>query len=527
MTERKSNVFSMRLLRMVPAARGPIVANVALQWVALAANVALMILFGLFVQAWFEGVLDVGPWLWGLGCAAAVAIAVRMACLAGAQRCGLAAAQAAKRAVRQEVYDKLVRLGPSYAERVPTAEAVQVSVEGCEQLESYFGQYVPQLFYAVLAPLTLFACLAPLCLPAAAALLACVPLIPLSIVAVQKIAKRVMRTYWGAYTDLGGAFLENLQGLTTLKIYQADGERHARMNEEAETFRRATMRLLRMQLNSVTVMDLFAFGGAAVGIIVALVQFADGQVPLFAAFAVVFLSSEFFIPLRTLGSFFHTAMNGMAAADKMFSILDAPEPERGSRAIDPQGAGVSLRGVGYSYDGERQVLADVDFEAPAGSFTGIVGESGSGKSTLACCAGATRASPDRWSWAACPFWRRRAPRWRARCASCRSPATCSKARCGRTCFWPIRRRETTSCGRRSRVAGRTGSCALRAVWTCPSPSRGRTSREGSGSAWRLPVRFCTTRRCTCSTRPRPTWTRRASAPSWRSSASLRARRPSS
>ena len=383
MTERKSNVFSMRLLRMVPAARGPIVANVALQWVALAANVALMILFGLFVQAWFEGVLDVGPWLWGLGCAAAAAIAVRMACLAGAQRCGLAAAQAAKRAVRQEVYDKLVRLGPSYAERVPTAEAVQVSVEGCEQLESYFGQYVPQLFYAVLAPLTLFACLAPLCLPAAAALLACVPLIPLSIVAVQKIAKRVMRTYWGAYTDLGGAFLENLQGLTTLKIYQADGERHARMNEEAETFRRATMRLLRMQLNSVTVMDLFAFGGAAVGIIVALVQFADGQVPLFAAFAVVFLSSEFFIPLRTLGSFFHTAMNGMAAADKMFSILDAPEPERGSRAIDPQGAGVSLRGVGYSYDGERQVLADVDFEAPARSFTGIVGESGSGKSTLA------------------------------------------------------------------------------------------------------------------------------------------------
>ena len=315
--------------------------------------------------------------------AAAAAIAVRMACLAGAQRCGLAAAQAAKRAVRQEVYDKLVRLGPSYAERVPTAEAVQVSVEGCEQLESYFGQYVPQLFYAVLAPLTLFACLAPLCLPAAAALLACVPLIPLSIVAVQKIAKRVMRTYWGAYTDLGGAFLENLQGLTTLKIYQADGERHARMNEEAETFRRATMRLLRMQLNSVTVMDLFAFGGAAVGIIVALVQFADGQVPLFAAFAVVFLSSEFFIPLRTLGSFFHTAMNGMAAADKMFSILDAPEPERGSRAIDPQGAGVSLRGVGYSYDGERQVLADVDFEAPARSFTGIVGESGSGKSTLA------------------------------------------------------------------------------------------------------------------------------------------------
>lgn len=376
-------MIDARLLRMVPAARWPIVANVVLQWVALLANVALMVLFGLFVQAWFEGVQGLESWLLGLGCASAVAIAVRMACLAGAQRCGLAAAQAAKRTVRQQVYDKLVRLGPSYAERVPTAEAVQVSVEGCEQLESYFGQYVPQLFYAVLAPLTLFACLAPLSLPAAAALLACVPLIPLSIAAVQRIARRAMRGYWGAYTDLGGSFLESLQGLTTLKIYQADEERHQRMNEEAETFRRATMRLLRMQLNSVTVMDMFAYGGAAVGIVVVLFQYANGHVPLFAAFSVVFLSAEFFIPLRALGSFFHTAMNGMAAAEKMFAILDAPEPEQGSRVIDPVGVGVSCRSVGYSYDGERAVLADVDFEAPAGSFTGIVGESGSGKSTLA------------------------------------------------------------------------------------------------------------------------------------------------
>ncbi len=376
-------VFSMRLLRMVPAARGPIVVNVALQWAALAANVALMVFIGLFVQAWFEGVKDLGSWLIGLGCAGAAAIAVRMACLAGAQRCGLAAAQAAKREVRQQVYEKLVRMGPAYSERVSTAEAVQVSVEGCEQLESYFGQYVPQLVYAVLAPLTLFACLAPLSLPAAAALLACVPLIPLSIVAVQRIAKRAMRQYWGAYTDLGESFLENLQGLTTLKIYRADEERHRLMNDEAETFRRATMRLLRMQLNSVTVMDVFAYGGAAVGIVVALVQFANGEIPLFAAFAVIFLSAEFFIPLRTLGSFFHTAMNGMAAADKMFSILDAPETARGSRVVESEQAGVTCRGVGYSYDGERTVLSDVDFDAPAGSFTGIVGESGSGKSTLA------------------------------------------------------------------------------------------------------------------------------------------------
>ncbi|MBC5583152.1 thiol reductant ABC exporter subunit CydC [Eggerthella sp. NSJ-70] len=375
-------MFSKRLAEMVPAARKYVVASVALQWVALVANVALMLLIGLFVQTLIEGG-DVAASQASLVQAAVAAIVVRVGCLTLAQRMGQAAAAAAKRTVRKQVYDKLVRLGPSYSERVATSEAVQVSVEGTEQLESYFGSYMPQLFYSVVAPVTLFACLAPLCLPAAVALLACVPLIPASIVAVQKIAKRAMGTYWGAYTDLGATFLENLQGLTTLKIYRADAERHEAMNRDAETFRQATMRLLRMQLNSVTVMDVFAYGGAAVGIIMALWQFSLGQVPFFAAFAVVFLASEFFIPLRTLGSFFHTAMNGMAAADKMFAILDTPEPERGSRVIEPDRASFACRGVGYSYDGERTVLEAVDFNAPAGSFTGIVGESGSGKSTLA------------------------------------------------------------------------------------------------------------------------------------------------
>lgn len=192
-----------------------------------------------------------------------------------------------------------------------------------------------------------------------------------------------MGSYWDAYTDLGATFLENLQGLTTLKIYRVDADRHEAMNREAETFRQATMRLLRMQLNSVTVMDVFAYGGAAVGIVMALWQFSLGQAPFFAAFAVIFLAAEFFIPLRTLGSFFHTAMNGMAAADKMFAILDAPEPKRGSRVIEADRISFACRGVGYSYDGERTVLSDVDFDAAAGSFTGIVGESGSGKSTLA------------------------------------------------------------------------------------------------------------------------------------------------
>ena len=367
---------------MVPQAMRYIVRNAAAQWVALVANIVLMLLIGLFLQRLVDGVA-VDGWVAMLLCAGVAVIAVRMACLTFAQRMGVAAAMAAKRSVRRQVYDKLVRMGPGYSEHIATSEAVQVRVEGCEQLESYFGQYLPQLFYAVLAPLTVFAFLTPLCLPAAIALLVCVPLIPISIVAVQKIAKRVMGRYWGAYTDLGGAFLENLQGLTTLKIYQVDEACHRQMNEQAESFRRATMRLLTMQLNSITVMDVFAFGGAAVGIIAAMVQFANGQIPFYAAFCVVFLSAEFFIPMRTLGSFFHTAMNGMAVAEKMFAILDAPESEQGTRSVDPEHAGIVVRDVSYSYDGQRAVLEHVDFAAPAGSFTGIVGESGSGKSTLA------------------------------------------------------------------------------------------------------------------------------------------------
>ncbi|WP_449132122.1 thiol reductant ABC exporter subunit CydC [Senegalimassilia anaerobia] len=375
-------MFNKRLISMVPQAMRYNLCNVAAQWTALVANVVLMLLIGLFLQRLFDGVAVDGWVVMLLGAGVAV-IAVRMVCLTYAQRMGVAAAAAAKRSVRRQVYDKLVRMGPGYSERIATSEAVQVSVEGCEQLESYFGQYLPQLLYAVLAPLTVFAFLAPLCLPAAVALLVCVPLIPISIVAVQKIAKRVMGRYWGAYTDLGGVFLENLQGLTTLKIYQADEACHRQMNEQAESFRRATMRLLTMQLNSITVMDVFAFGGAAVGIIAAMVQFANGQVPFYAAFCVVFLSAEFFLPMRALGSFFHTAMNGMAVAEKMFAILDAPEPERGTRSVDPARAGIVVRDVSYSYDGQRTVLDHVDFAAPAGSFTGIVGESSSGKSTLA------------------------------------------------------------------------------------------------------------------------------------------------
>ena len=217
---------------------------------------------------------------------------------------------------------------------------------------------------------------------AALVFILCVPLIPISIIAIMKIAKRILKDYWKSYSDLGGTFLENLQGLTTLKVFNIDEKRHEKMNEEAEKFRKITMKVLSMQLNSITIMDLVAFGGAAAGTIVALIQFKNGEIPVGSLLIIILLSSEFFIPLRLLGSYFHIAMNGMAASKKIFKILDLDEGEEKTEVIDENNLAISFKNVGFAYDEERSILNGVDLDISEKGFVSIVGESGCGKSTI-------------------------------------------------------------------------------------------------------------------------------------------------
>ena len=277
----------------------------------------------------------------------------------------------------------MLKLGASYNEQVSSSEVVQVSTEGVEQLETYFGKYLPQLFYSLIAPLTLFVILSRVSLKASVILLICVPLIPVSIVAVQKIAKKLLDKYWSIYTGLGDSFLENLQGLTTLKIYQADQQKADEMDMESQNFRRITMKVLTMQLNSTSVMDIVAYGGAAIGMAVAVSEFLKGNISISGTLCIVLLASEFFLPLRLLGSFFHIAMNGMAASDKIFKILDLPEPQTGEKILPEGSLDISFKNVHFAYEEDREILKGIDLYLPAGSFVSLVGESGCGKSTIA------------------------------------------------------------------------------------------------------------------------------------------------
>lgn len=386
-------MMDKRLINTVNDSKKYIAGNVVCQWVSLAANITMMMaVTRLLMQLYNKentGIASIAAVIFA-------AVIIRFVCARLSLKFSYFSSKAVKKTLREKIYEKLLRIGLSYKENVQTSEIVQVAVEGVDQLETYFGAYLPQFFYAMIAPLTLFVVLIRVNVLSAVVLLICVPLIPVSIALVQTWAKKLLSKYWGQYTALGDTFLENLQGLTTLKVYSADAYKHEKMNEESEKFRKITMKVLTMQLNSITIMDFIAYGGAAFGMILALNQLGAGKVDLAGCLLIILLAADFFLPMRQLGSFFHIAMNGMAASDKIFKLLELPEP--GNANAENVYAGeknvhtgvkksygdgdIVCKNLRYSYEKDREILHGIDVTFKRDNFTAIVGESGCGKSTL-------------------------------------------------------------------------------------------------------------------------------------------------
>ena len=368
-------MINKRLINLVGKSKKYLVINVMLQIFSLFANIVIIKTFIdiIFLQEQSKAVNDV--------LIIFISVIVKYFCTILSNKMSYLSSKSVKKILREIIYKKLVKIGASYNQNVKTSEVVQLAVEGIGQLESYFGAYLPQFFYAILAPIILFFVLAPFNFKAALILFISVPLIPISIAAVQTFAKKLLAKYWGRYTSLGDTFLENLQGMTTLKIYQSDEFKHKEMNAEAEKFRKITMKVLVMQLNSITIMDLVAYGGTALGIIISVLEFVKGGITSWTMIFTILISADFFLPMRLLGSFFHIAMNGMAAAEKIFILLDSVEPKKGNKNC-PMNCNIELKGVSFSYDNEREVLHNIDMTIPKGSMVSIVGESGCGKTTI-------------------------------------------------------------------------------------------------------------------------------------------------
>ncbi|MGO5074572.1 ABC transporter ATP-binding protein/permease [Clostridium sporogenes] len=399
-------MLDKRLINLCSESKKYVKLTVLMNWISMICNTSVIILLGKFINCVYKedkvNLIKYTPLVISI-------LIIRFICNIYYSKFSYLSSGKSRSTLRELIYKKLLDLGPNYNKTYSTSTIVQLTGEGVETLENYFGRYLPQFFYSMLAPITLFFILSFISIKVALILIICVPLIPISIVCIMKIAKKIFRNYWNIYSDLGETFLENLQGLTTLKIFNRDEERHEKMNKDAENFRRITMKVLSMQLNSINVMDLIAFGGAALGSIVALNEFKNGNVSLGGVLIIILLSSEFFIPLRLLGSFFHVSMNGIAASEKIFKLLDSEvENEQSSfkkdlrsykdldnnllrneqcsfKSMEEKNKKISIKleNVDFGYDKHRKVLNNVNLSMNNGEFVAIVGESGSGKSTIA------------------------------------------------------------------------------------------------------------------------------------------------
>ena len=371
-------MIDKELFKLIGGNKKYIFIAVLLQAIGLVANVSITgsVCYAVYLLTQnAEGIQFMYPLI-----GAVVGIVVRYICSRATGDIKDKLGRSVKKDLRERVYNKIVKLGVKTTDGMSMAGLTQVSVEGVEQLDLYYSSYLPQFFFAMIAPVILFLICVWIDWRTALVLIACVPLIPVSIVAVSKYAKKIFAKYWGKYTSMGDKFLDSVQGLKELKIFQADAAQHVKINQSAEEFRVITMKVLVMQLASTTIMDLVAYGGAGVGIALAICGAAFWGLDPIAALFLCLVAVEFFLPLRAFGSAFHVAMNGASAGKKIISLLNTPDPEWGDEAVD--GREIKLDNVTFSYDGKRDVLKNVNMIFPEKGMTAIVGESGCGKSTV-------------------------------------------------------------------------------------------------------------------------------------------------